>query len=72
VRADALVAAGAALSTRDLAVNGNDLMRELSLAPGRIIGETLEHLVEVVTDDPAANERGRLLEAARAFVAARS
>jgi len=70
-RVDAVLAAGAALSARDLAVNGNDLMRELGLAPGRIIGETLEQLVELVTDDPSANDRGRLLEAARAFVESR-
>src|SRR5262249_34003284 len=51
-RAAALVAAGAALSTRDLAIDGNDLMRELGLAPGRILGVILEKLVELVTDDP--------------------
>ncbi len=44
-------------------------MRELGLPPGRIIGEILEHLVEIVTDDPSANEPARLLEAARAFLA---
>lgn len=70
-RAEALLAAGAALSTKDLAVNGNDLMRELELQPGPILGEILAHLVEAVTDDPAANERGRLLELSRAFLAGR-
>jgi tRNA nucleotidyltransferase (CCA-adding enzyme) len=69
-RVDALLAAGAALSARDLAVNGRDLMTELSIAPGRIIGETLEHLVELVTDDPALNERDKLIAAARDFIAA--
>ena len=33
-RAEALLAAGAALSARDLAVNGRDLMAGLGLAPG--------------------------------------
>jgi tRNA nucleotidyltransferase (CCA-adding enzyme) len=68
-RVDALLEAGAALSPKDLALKGDDLMRTLALKPGRIIGETLEHLVELVTDEPAANERERLLEAARAFLA---
>jgi tRNA nucleotidyltransferase (CCA-adding enzyme) len=71
-RVDALLAAGAALSTRDLAVNGRDLMKELGLAPGPILGEILAALVEVVTDEPEANERGRLLSAARELVAARA
>ena len=68
-RADALLAAGAALSARDLAVNGNVLITELALKPGRIVGILLERLVEVVTDDPAANTRERLLEEARRIVA---
>jgi tRNA nucleotidyltransferase (CCA-adding enzyme) len=71
-RVDTLVAAGAALSPRDLALRGDDLMRTLGLSPSKIIGETLEHLVEVVTDDPSANERERLLEAAKAFLEARA
>jgi tRNA nucleotidyltransferase (CCA-adding enzyme) len=67
-RAAAQVAAGAALSTRDLALNGRDLMTTLALKPGRIIGETLERLLELVTDDPSLNERARLLDAARALL----
>jgi tRNA nucleotidyltransferase (CCA-adding enzyme) len=70
-RAGALLAAGAALSTKDLAINGNVLMKELGLAPGRLIGETLERLVELVTEDPAANTPEHLLAAAREIVAAR-
>ncbi len=66
-----VLAEGAALSTRDLAIDGNVLMKEVGLKPGRIIGEVLEHLLEVVIGDPAKNEREALLEMARAFVAAR-
>lgn len=64
-----LLAAGAALSTRDLKLNGRDLMISLGLAPGRIIGETLERLLELVTDDPTLNEREALLAAARTMSA---
>ncbi len=71
-RANGILAAGDALSPRDLAVNGADLLRELELRPGRLIGELLAALVEVVTDDPQKNERAALLEAARAALAARS
>jgi tRNA nucleotidyltransferase (CCA-adding enzyme) len=60
-----VLAEGAALSTRDLKINGRDLMRELSLQPGRIIGEILDALLEAVTNDPAVNEREALLGRAR-------
>jgi tRNA nucleotidyltransferase (CCA-adding enzyme) len=64
-RAEALAAAGAALRTADLAVDGNDLMRELGIAPGPVVGELLRALLELVLDDPGANERARLLAEAR-------
>lgn len=63
-----VLAAGAALSTRDLAINGNDLMKELGVKPGRIIGQTLEALLEVVLAEPADNERSILLERARQII----
>ena len=60
-----VLAEGAALSTRDLKVNGRDLMTELGIAPGRIIGEILDALLDAVTNDPAVNEREALLALAR-------
>jgi tRNA nucleotidyltransferase (CCA-adding enzyme) len=71
-RVEAMLAAGAAFSAKDLAVKGNDLMSALGLAPGRIVGEIIAHLVEKVIDDPSLNERDRLFEEARRFVAERS
>ena len=64
-----LMAAGAALTAKDLAIDGHGLMRELALPPGPLLGRLLAHLVELVTDEPEANERARLVEAARVFVA---
>jgi tRNA nucleotidyltransferase (CCA-adding enzyme) len=63
-RAIALVQHGAALSTRDLAVNGGDLMRELNLSPGRQVGELLKQLLEDVTEDPELNTREALIDRA--------
>ena len=60
-----LLAAGSALSTRDLVVNGHDLIRELALAPGRVIGEILDALLEAVLVDPNLNDRAALLALAR-------
>ena len=53
------------LVDRRLAIDGNDLQRELGIAPGPEIGETLERLTELVIDDPALNQRSILLDLAR-------
>ena len=67
-----VLAQGAALSTRDLKVNGHDLIQELGLRPGRVIGEVLDALLEAVTTDPGVNARDALLEAAREYLRART
>ena len=72
VRVAGVLRAGDALSVRELALDGNDLMRELSLRPGRIVGDTLNHLLELVVEDPSRNVREALLDAALAFVTERS
>jgi tRNA nucleotidyltransferase (CCA-adding enzyme) len=61
--------AGAALSVKDLAINGGVLMKKLELKPGRILGEILEALLEEVITDPSLNTEPLLLDRARAFVA---
>ncbi len=59
------LAAHRALSTRDLAVNGQDVIRELAIKPSRRVGEVLESLLEKVVEDPALNERETLLRLIR-------
>ncbi|HEX4516530.1 MAG TPA: HD domain-containing protein [Polyangiaceae bacterium] len=56
---------GAALTTRDLAIKGNDLMKELSLTPGPAIGKILNALLEEVIAEPKKNDRETLLALAR-------
>jgi hypothetical protein len=63
-RAQGCLARGTALSTRDLAIGGKDLMSELDMPKGPRMGAILRALVEVVTEDPSANERARLLREA--------
>jgi tRNA nucleotidyltransferase (CCA-adding enzyme) len=63
-----VLAEGAALSTRDLAIDGNTLMKDLGLRPGRIIGQVLEALLEVVIADPTQNEREALLARAKEII----
>ena len=63
--AEKVVRQGAALSARDLAIDGSVLMEELSLPPGRQIGELLRALLEAVVESPDLNEREKLVELAR-------
>jgi len=67
-----VLAEGAALSTRDLAIDGNVLMKELGIKPGRIIGQLLEELLELVLADPALNTHDGLLPLAGEIVRKRS
>ncbi|MEN6535525.1 MAG: CCA tRNA nucleotidyltransferase [Bryobacteraceae bacterium] len=45
-----------------LAITGQDVMRELEISPGPAVGAKLRELLELVTDDPDLNTRERLLE----------
>jgi tRNA nucleotidyltransferase (CCA-adding enzyme) len=67
-----VLAEGAALSTRDLEVNGRDLMQGLAMKPGKAIGEVLEALLEIVTQDPKENDRERLLAHAKEILASKN
>jgi tRNA nucleotidyltransferase/poly(A) polymerase len=64
-RCRAQLAARVALARGDLAVDGDDLMRVLDLAPGPVVGRLLDELLERVVSDPMLNERDRLLAIAR-------
>jgi tRNA nucleotidyltransferase (CCA-adding enzyme) len=64
-----VLAAGAALSTRDLAVDGRVLMQELGMQPGPDLGRILRALLDEVVEDPSKNQRETLLERARALLA---
>jgi HD superfamily phosphodiesterase len=55
----------APLETRQLAIDGHDLQRELGLEPGPVIGRILASLMEAVLDDPSQNEPEVLLALAR-------
>lgn len=67
-----VIAAGDALSVRDLKIGGRELMTELGLAPGRIIGEILNALFEEVLGDPSLNDRAVLLARAAELVRKKS
>ena len=53
------------LSTSDLAIDGHDLMSELKLKPGLLLGKILDQLLEQVLENPELNSKPSLLEAAK-------
>jgi putative nucleotidyltransferase with HDIG domain len=62
-RVDAALAQSRALSLKDLAVSGRDLL-EAGVKPGKKMGIILGALLEAVVEDPALNTREKLLEIA--------
>ncbi len=49
-------------SINDLAIDGNDIMRELNIEPGRKVGDILQTLFEEVDEDLSKNNREYLLD----------
>ena len=62
-RVDRELAGKNAFSLKDLAVKGKDLI-ELGIKPGKTMGMILNELFETVLDDPAQNNREKLLSIA--------
>jgi tRNA nucleotidyltransferase (CCA-adding enzyme) len=68
-RIAAELAAGPILDRSALAIDGNDLMRELGIERGPRLGRILEALLERVIEDPALNDAPTLLLLARDLAA---
>jgi tRNA nucleotidyltransferase (CCA-adding enzyme) len=56
--------AARAFTVGELAVDGHELMERLSLRPGPVVGVLLNELLQTVLDDPAMNDKAKLLEMA--------
>lgn len=65
-RIDAIIEAQDALSIKDLAIGGNELMK-IGIPKGKRIGSTLAFLLETVLDDPAQNRPELLLTLAKNY-----
>jgi poly(A) polymerase/tRNA nucleotidyltransferase (CCA-adding enzyme) len=63
-RVRAVLEGAKALTLRDLAVDGKDVMERLQIRGGPAVGKVLGELLEAVLEDPALNERERLLQIA--------
>ena len=55
------------LTIKDLNISGKILIEKLNIKPGKAIGETLNHLMDLVLQDKNLNTENRLLELAREF-----
>jgi len=58
-----------ALSLDDLAINGDDLMLELGMTPGPLVGRVLESLLDEVLANSRLNDRPTLLMLAQSMLA---
>ena len=56
------------LYLKDLEVNGNDIMSKFDLQPSPLVGQILNHLLEMVLDDPDLNKKEILLKEAEIFL----
>src|SRR2546426_10841200 len=59
------IRAASAFSLKDLAIDGNDIMKELGIPQSPRVGRILDELFERVTEDPTLNTREHLLKLAR-------
>lgn len=51
-----------------LAINGHDLIEQLSINPGPLVGEIMAYLLEQVFEDPNLNRKNSLLDLARRYL----
>lgn len=65
---DNIINSNIPLSIKDLNIDGSILTKELNLKPGKVIGETLNYLLEVVLNNPNLNNETILLEKAKTFI----
>ncbi len=51
-----------------LAINGHDLIGQLPIKPGPLVGEIMAYLLEQVFDEPTLNQKSSLLDLARRYL----
>ncbi len=61
VRIEEVLSQKPPLSTSDLALDGEDVMRVLGISEGPLVGEVLNNLLERVLDEPGLNSRKSLM-----------
>ena len=67
-RVDAQLTARVVLERRDLVIDGSDLITELGLSEGPMLGRILDALLDQAVTDPTINDRATLLLLAQAML----
>lgn len=57
-----------AITVKDLKINGDIIIAEFGLKQGRFIGELLNHLLELILDEPELNEYEILFEKTKEYI----
>ncbi len=68
MRVAEIIARGEAITARDLAIGGRELMQQLGMRPGPKMGVLLDRLLEEVLEDPSRNQPDVLLARAAAIL----
>jgi tRNA nucleotidyltransferase (CCA-adding enzyme) len=53
---------------KDLAVDGNEIMSVFKIEPSPLVGQVLNHLLELVLDNPEVNNKEKLMKEAESFL----
>lgn len=56
------------LTIKDLNISGGDLISNLNLKPGKILGDVLNHLLNIILENPNLNSKESLLTLAKSFL----
>lgn len=56
------------LTIKDLNISGGDLISNLNLKPGKILGDVLNHLLNIILKNPNLNSKESLLTLAKSFL----
>ncbi len=67
-RIDKIIDEENAITVKDLKINGDILIAEFGLKQGRMIGDVLNYLLEMILDEPGLNEYEILFEKAKEYI----
>ena len=57
-----------AFSIKDLDIDGDDIKKELNIKQGKLVGDILKHLFELVLDGHIENENSCLINIANSYI----
>lgn len=64
---DNIINSNTPLTVKDLAIDGGKLIKELQIKPGKLVGDILNHLLELVLKNPELNNCNSLLIEAKKY-----